>query len=433
MKFKGFTDEQTYGLLTKLDYKGPMRKKEMDEFIAASPGVSAKMKAYHNAAEERLKKKGQPKFAAGGAVTGSKLTKIANNQAKAAVKDPTSLITEAEAATVQQSDDQFIAEGTGNAGDAPQAQASTVDNVQQASSVVQPETATVEANLVGDQANQILDEAQAATAQPSEAATVQGQLASLYADFDEGVPPWASGAMREATAGMNARGMGASSMAGQAIVTAAMEAALPIAMEDAKTVAAFEMQNLNNEQQMSVLKTQQRLSALFTDQAVENATAQFNATNENQANQFFSNLQSTVERFNAEQVNAVRMFNVDQENAIEQFNTGLQSAREEFNTSNDLVIAQANAAWRQNIATLESGYQHEVNMENARQATGMTMQALDHLWQRERDIMAFAFTEAENAGDRDLQLMLGDQAARSDTKTALGYLAGKVLGGISFF
>jgi hypothetical protein len=48
-------------------------------------------------------------------------------------------------------------------------------------------------------------------------------------------PAWAAGAMRAATAQMAARGLGASSMAGQAIVQAAMESALPIAMADAQT------------------------------------------------------------------------------------------------------------------------------------------------------------------------------------------------------
>ena len=64
-------------------------------------------------------------------------------------------------------------------------------------------------------------------------------------DFEGGKPPpWAAGAMRQATAIMAQRGLAASSMAGQAIVQAAMESALPIAMQDAQTVARFEEQNL---------------------------------------------------------------------------------------------------------------------------------------------------------------------------------------------
>jgi hypothetical protein len=46
-------------------------------------------------------------------------------------------------------------------------------------------------------------------------------------------PAWAAGALRNATAQMAARGLGASSLAGQAIVQATMESALPIAQADA--------------------------------------------------------------------------------------------------------------------------------------------------------------------------------------------------------
>ena len=71
-------------------------------------------------------------------------------------------------------------------------------------------------------------------------------------------PAWAAGAMRAATAEMARRGLGASSMAGQAIVQAAMEAALPIAQADAQIQAQFEGQNLSNKQQMAMFYAQQR-------------------------------------------------------------------------------------------------------------------------------------------------------------------------------
>ena len=88
----------------------------------------------------------------------------------------------------------------------------------------------------------------AATGAPSSDATVKGQLTSLMSDFEGGNPPaWAAGALRGATAAMAARGLSASSMAGQALVQAAMESALPIAMQDAQTVAGFEAQNLSKQ------------------------------------------------------------------------------------------------------------------------------------------------------------------------------------------
>ena len=99
----------------------------------------------------------------------------------------------------------------------------------------------------------------AATGVPSTEATVQGQLTGLLEQFEGGeTPAWAAGAMRAATATLAARGLGASSMAGQAIVQAAMESALPIAQMDAQTRACFEAQNLSNRQQAAMFAAEQR-------------------------------------------------------------------------------------------------------------------------------------------------------------------------------
>ena len=114
------------------------------------------------------------------------------------------------------------------------------------------------------------EQVQAAEATPSTQATVQGQLASLTANFDAANPPsWAAGAMRNATAAMAARGLGASSLAGQAIVQATLEAALPIAQADAAVTAQFEAQNLSNRQQRAMLAAQQR--ATFIGQEFDQA------------------------------------------------------------------------------------------------------------------------------------------------------------------
>ena len=88
-----------------------------------------------------------------------------------------------------------------------------------------------------------------------QAASVQSELASLMSQFDDGkTPAWAAGSMRRATAIMAERGLGASSLAGQAIIQAAMEAALPIAQIDA-----------GNKQQMALFKAEQRSKFLQMD------------------------------------------------------------------------------------------------------------------------------------------------------------------------
>ena len=396
-----------------------------------------------------------------------------------------------------------------------------------------------------EQSAQFLEGIEAATGAPSSAATVQGQLTNLMKDFEGGEPPpWASGAMRQATAIMAQRGLAASSMAGQALVQAAMESALPIAMQDAQTVASFEAQNISNRQQRAMLAAQQRaqflgmefdqefqarvqnaskisdianmnfsaeqqialenaqlaqtvdlanlsnrqaitmaqasaiaqadmtnlnnrqqaavqnamnflqvdmrnldiqqqadmfknqanIQSIFTDAAADNAASQFNATSDNQVNQFFANLKNQTQQFNAAQGNAMNQFNAKEANALEVFQEQINNQRDLFNAQNQLVIAQANAQWRQQLATVNNAALNDANRQNALQANNLTQKGLDELWQKERDLMAYAFASAESAAGRRQELIIADMKAEVSGDnafgSALGGFASAVVGGI---
>ena len=379
-------------------------------------------------------------------------------------------------------------------------------------------------------------------ATPSSQATVQGQLATLMQQFEGGqTPAWAAGAVRAATTTMIERGLGASSIAGQAIVQAAMESALPIAQIDAQTQAQFEAQNLSNRQQRAMLAAQQRatflgqefdqgfqvkvqnaarisdianinfnadqqialensraantmdltnlsnrqamvmseaaalsqldisnlnnrqqsavqnaqnllqtdmtnlsnqqqaamfnaqqnIQALFTDQAAENAAEQFNATSENQTDQFFASLASQVGQFNASQQNAMDQYNAGQTNALRRFNSELQDARDRFNAANGLVVAQANAQWRQNIATANNAVINQSNMDYAKTINALSAKNLDEIWQRERDLMTFAYSSSQTSQDRALKLLLADKDLES-VRMQLDAEKSKGLGGLAY-
>ena len=357
---------------------------------------------------------------------------------------------------------------------------------------------------------------EAATANPSNKATVKGQLSELMEDFDGGEPPaWAAGAMRAASAAMAARGLGSSSMAGQAIVQAAMESALPIAQQDASTFAKFETMNLSNRQQTAMFAAEQRANflkldfdqdfqarvataakisdianmnftsdqqialenakiassanlanmtakngkvmadaaamasmdlanlnnrqqaevqnaknflamdlanldaaqqtmifkakavqdAILSDTAAKNATIQFNAKSENQTNQFMATLASNTDQFNVSQTNAMEKANVDAANALAEFNTEQANARAEFNVENGLIIAQANAKWRQGVVTTNTAAQNEANMNDAKAANAMTAKQIDTIWQTERDLMSFAWKTADSDAERKTSIM----------------------------
>jgi len=400
-----------------------------------------------------------------------------------------------------------------------------------------------------EKASKFNEQIQAATATPSEKATVAGQLATLTADFDATNPPsWASGALRGVMAQMQARGMGTSSIAGQAMVQAALESALPIASADAKTQASFEAQNLSNRQQRAMLaaeqrakfmgmefdqafqarvmnaskisdianmnfnaeqqialensrmantmnlnnlsnrqamvmaeagalanmdmanlnnrqqaavmnaqtflqrdmanmsnkqqvemfRGQQRVQALFTDQAAENAARQFNASSQNQVDQFFAQLQTQTSQFNAAQANAHAQFNAGEANALSKFNSEMQNQRDQFNAKNRLIIDQNNAQWRREIATADTAAVNRANELNATALLNMSNSAYNNLWQYYNDVMEMSWESTENERQRvvsmaiaqlnaETQRELSELKADYDSSVGFGNLVGTFL------
>jgi len=186
------------------------------------------------------------------------------------------------------------------------------------------------------------------------------------------------------------------------------------AVENAKNFLQMDMANLSNAQQTTMFNAQSNIQALFTDQAAENAARQFNASSENQTKQFMSNLHAQVNQFNAEQKNAMSQFNAGEENALDKFNTSMKEQRNQFNAQNALAVAQSNAQWRQNVATLNTAAQNEANMLAAAVSNQFTQANMDQLWQRERDLMDYAFKASESDKSRHLELLIADKQAAAD-------------------
>ena len=200
------------------------------------------------------------------------------------------------------------------------------------------------------------EQIQAATATPTKKATVQGQLEGLMQDFEGGeTPAWAAGAMRAATSAMAARGLGASSMAGQAVIQAAMESALPIAQADAATQAAFEAQNLSNRQERAMLAAQQR--AAFIGMEFDQA------------------FQARV--MNASKVSDIANMNFTAEQQVALENSRIANTMNLQNLNNEqaLVMAEAAALSQMDMANLNNRQQAAVM--NAQNFMAMDMKNLD--------------------------------------------------------
>jgi hypothetical protein len=208
-------------------------------------------------------------------------------------------------------------------------------------------------------ASQFTEQIQAAQATPSQQATVQGQLNNLMQQFQGGnTPTWAAAAMRSVTSAMAARGLSASSLAGQAMVQAAMESALPIAQADAQTQAQFEGQNLSNRQQRAMLAAQQRAQFMGQefDQAfqsrVQNSArigdiANMNFTAEQQVQLENSRAVNTMNLNNLSNIQAMVMAEAS---ALAQLDTANLSNRQQSavqNAQNFLQYDMANLSNRQ--------------------------------------------------------------------------------------
>ena len=206
------------------------------------------------------------------------------------------------------------------------------------------------------------------------------------------------------------------------------------AVQNASSFLQMDMANFDANQQTEMFKNQSVVQSLFTDAAAENAASQFNATSQNQTDQFFANLSAQVAQSNTAQQNAINQFNVGEENALNRFQEEINNQRDQFNATNQLVIAQSNAQWRQNLATINNAAQNEANRQDALQANNLTQKSLDEIWQKERDLMHYAFASAETAAGRRHAMIMAelnaDATVDSAWSQALGTFGGAIIGGL---
>jgi hypothetical protein len=262
--------------------------------------------------------------------------------------------------------------------------------INQATQVVAPNARTLQDGelIAGSAVNQdsvdtlaTQTQQSAATADPSTQATVKGQLDTLMQDFDDGqTPTWAAGAMRAVREQLGARGLGASSLAGQAVIQAAMESAIPIASADARTIAQFETQNLSNRQQTAMLAAQQRASFLQLD--------------------FNQEFQSRVA--NASKVSDIANMNFSAEQQIALENARMAQTVDLANLNNRQAMVMAQTAQMANIETTNLNNRQQSAVQNAQAFLNMDMTNLNNSQQT-----------AQINNQARIQSMFTDQAAEN--------------------
>lgn len=290
-----------------------------------------------------------------------------------------------------------------------------------------------------------------------EAASVKDEMATLMEDFEGGeTPAWAAGAMRGAAAQMAARGLSASSMAGMAIVQAAMESALPIAqmdasnkqevaMESARQRAGFlnmeftqefqakvqnaarisEIANMNftaqqqvalenakMAQTMNLANLDNRQAKVMADAAAMSQMDLTNLNNRQQAQvqnaQAFLQMDMTnlsneqqMNMFKAqERVNSI-LSDTAQENAARQFNATSENQTNQFFASLATQVSQFNSEQKNSMARFNAGETNALAQFNASQVNAREQfNATNHLIVAQANAQwAQSVTTAENAAN----------------------------------
>ena len=432
-KFAGFKPETMKNkILPALGYNGPTDQKSVNEFLAANPAAAAKMGKFTLAARRAVE--GKPvKMNEGG--TTEKKDSSANIMTKAITADPTKLAITPDVVANDGGEATKILEGTGQVGPAATAGQTTAEQGPLAEAAPTTPAATVEAEAAADKVadatsgvtgatGEVSDESQvtAETVDPTasesakleaaqgesvdvtgaptrvlekgetvegstvdmaavgaefgtgpiEAASVKDEMSDLMEDFDKGTPAWAAGAMRNATAALASRGLGASSMAGMAVVQAAMEAALPIAQMDAA-----------NKQEMNMFKAEQRAKFMGMD--------------------FDQKFQAKV--INASKISEIANMNFTAQQQIAIENSRAANTMELANLNNRQAKIMADAATisQREMANLDNRQQAAV--QNAQAFLAMDMANLDN----EQQATMFRAQEQVNA-------ILSDTAAQNAAK-----------------
>ena len=183
------------------------------------------------------------------------------------------------------------------------------------------------------------------------AASMQDELTTLMDQFEGGnTPPWAAGAMRKATAVMAQRGLGASSMAGQAIIQAAMEASLPIAQIDTA-----------NKQQVALFKGEQRAKFMQME--------------------FDQNFQAKI--INASKISEIANMNFTAEQQVALENAKMAQTMNLANLNNRQALVMAEAAQISQLEMASLNNRQQAQVQNAQNFLQIDMANLNNEQQAE--------------------------------------------------
>jgi len=309
-------------------------------------------------------------------------------------------------------------------------------------------------------------------------ATLLGQMEILSAEFKDAsgnptIPSWAAGTYRALQRTMAFKGVtGTAALA--ASVNALMEASLPIAqaesefyqtltiknldnrqeailnkanvlakfevtnlsaretaaVENARAFLQMDLKNLDNEQQAEVINKQNRVDALFTATAEENANRRLNVQNEIETTRFYDQLKYNAAEFNANATNTVRMFNAGEANAATEFSLKMEADRQQFESTMAFNIDKSNAAWRQTVSLTNTKMAFDAAAADVRSALDISTEALNRLWDRVDSQLDYIWRSTEADEQRDYDLLVAELQAQGQAVAAKGQARGSIIGAL---
>jgi len=202
---------------------------------------------------------------------------------------------------------------------------------------------------------------------------------------------------------------------------------------NAKNFITYDMKNLDNEQQITLVKHQAKQQSIMEDAKQENVARQFGASETNAMNKFYDELGSRIEMFNVEARNAMEKFNIGEDNEMDKFNLTMENQREQFYLNFQKDIDESVAKWRQTVELTNNATLNNAAATDVKNIVGLTTEQLNQMWDRTDALLDYSWKESESQKDRRMQIQVAklNYAARVEASRDKSSPFGKVLGAVA--
>lgn len=242
-------------------------------------------------------------------------------------------------------------------------------------------------------------------------ATVQEQYRQLT-DFEPGeFPNWAKGAVTSAQQMMAARGISSSTMAGGAITAAVLQAALPIAQQDAKMFETMSLRTFDATQAATMLKASHIANLDIASAGFKQAAALQNAQSQLQMDLTNLNNEQQARVTNARTLVEVAMNNTGLRQQTALANAAANLSMDMKNMDRETATALQNAQNIVNTLLANTANKQQSNIFNAGEANKFSQADLDRRMQANiSNANTFMNMDLTNLSNRQQEAVINTQA-----------------------